>query len=104
MIRVPLATVAHASPLDFRGFLYRHYRYGRGAYRFHRLRRHRGSGRFRLEFLWFYVFVLQACLVSKRFVVRKLTLVFLWQVCNVLGFVAESVSERRDSMPRPRVS
>ena len=46
LIRVPPAAVSHASPLALRGFLHRHYRYGRGAYRFHRLRRHRGSGRF----------------------------------------------------------
>ena len=99
MIRMPTATVSHASPLTWRGFLYRHYRYGRGAYRFHRLRRHRGSGRFRLEFVWFYFFVLQACLASRRGIVRKLVLVFLWQVCNVLGFVAELLRERRASAP-----
>lgn len=91
--RVQPAAVAHASPLDFRGFLYRHYRYGRGAHRFHRLRRRRGSGRFRLQFLWFYVFVLQACFVSKRSVVRKVTLVFLWLACSLIGFVAECFSE-----------
>jgi cellulose synthase/poly-beta-1,6-N-acetylglucosamine synthase-like glycosyltransferase len=94
MVRVPAAAVLHDNPLDFWTFLRRHYRYGRGAYRFHRLRRDRGSGRFRREFLWFYVFVLQACLASRRFVVRKVALVVLWQLCNLLGFFTELVSER----------
>jgi GT2 family glycosyltransferase len=94
MVRVPAAAVLHDNPLDFSTFLRRHHRYGRGAYRFHRLRRDRGSGRFRREFLWFYVFVLQACLASRRFVVRKVALVVLWQLCNLLGFFTELVSER----------
>ncbi len=52
-------------------------------------------GRFRLQFLWFYLFVLQACLASKRQLLRKAALVFLWQACNVAGFVAAFLSERR---------
>jgi glycosyltransferase involved in cell wall biosynthesis len=95
LLRVPPAAATHVSPLDLRGFVLRHFRYGRGAYRFHRLRRHRGSGRFRLQFLWFYLFVLQACLASKRQLLRKAALVFLWQACNVAGFVAAFLSERR---------
>jgi GT2 family glycosyltransferase len=95
LVRVPPAAATHFSPLDLRGFIHRHYRYGRGAYRFHRLRRNRGSGRFRLQFLWFYLFVMQACLASRRRVLRKAALVFLWQACNVAGFVAEFLSERR---------
>jgi hypothetical protein len=94
MIQVPSAVVLHDNPLDLWTFLHRHFRYGRGAYRFHRLRRDRGSGRFRGDFVWFYLFVLQGCLASRRFVVRKIALVFLWQVCNLLGFLTELVSER----------
>lgn len=104
LIRVPPATVAHASPLGFRGFLLRHYRYGRGAYRFHRLRRSRGSGRLRLEFLWFYFFVLQTTLRSGRFLVRKVTLVFLWLLCTGLGFIAELVSQRLGRTVARRIS
>ncbi len=104
MIRVPPALVAHMSPLDLRSFLRRHYRYGRGAYRFHRLRRQRASGRFRLEFLWFYIYVLQACLASKRRVVRKAALVLVWQACNVAGFLAEFLSEWRGVAARQYAS
>ncbi len=100
MIQAPSAVVLHDNPLGLWTFLRRHYRYGRGAYRFHRLRRDRGSGRFRGEFVWFYLFVLQACLASRRFVIRKVALVVLWQVCNLLGFLTELVSER----VRPRES
>ncbi len=99
LVRVPPAAVSHASPLTLRGFLHRHYRYGRGAYRFHRLRRHRGSGRYRAEFVWYYLFVLQACLASRRLVARKVALVVLWQACNLFGFVAELLSRRRDRTP-----
>jgi GT2 family glycosyltransferase len=88
MIQAPSALVLHASPLDLRGFLHRHYRYGRGAYRFHRVRRQRGSGRFHWAYVWFYAFVLHACVFSKRSVAAKVTLVAAWQACNVLGFVA----------------
>jgi len=104
LLRVSAATVWHANPLGFRGFLHRHYRYGRGAYRFHRVRRQRGSGRFRWEFLQFYFFVLQACLASRRSVVRKVVLVVLWQVCNTLGFLAEFLSERGRQMGGGSVS
>ena len=94
MVPVPAATVLHDNRVDFRSFLGRHFRYGRGAYRFHRLRRDRGSGRFRAEFVWFYLFVLRACLASRRAVLRKAALVFLWQVSNALGFLTELVQER----------
>ena len=100
MVQARSAVVLHDNPLGLWTFLRRHYRYGRGAYRFHRLRRDRGSGRFRGEFVWFYLFVLQACLASRRFVIRKVALVLLWQVCNLLGFLTELVSER----VRPRES
>lgn len=92
LVRVPQAIVVHANRLDLRGFLHRHYRFGRGAYRFHRLRRNRGSGRFELRFLWLYVYVLQACIASRRSAFRKAMLIVLWQLCNVAGFVVESLS------------
>jgi glycosyltransferase involved in cell wall biosynthesis len=94
LVQVPSAVVWHVSPLTLRAFLNRHYRYGRGAYRFHHIRKQRGSGSFRVEFLWFYLFVLQECLASRRLVVRKVALVFLWQACSVLGFVAELAHHR----------
>jgi len=37
---------------------------------------------------------LRACLASKRRVFRKAALVFVWQACNVAGFVTELLSER----------
>jgi glycosyltransferase involved in cell wall biosynthesis len=89
------ATVSHASTLSLNGFWRQHFRYGRGAYQFHRLRRARGSGGFRLEFLRFYVKVFAAPLnPPSRGSFRTLALLILWQLANSSGFAFEFIRRR----------
>lgn len=89
------ATASHASTLSLEGFCRQHFRYGRGAYQFHRLRRARGSGGFRLEFLEFYVKVFAAPLnPPTRGSLTTLALLVLWQLANTLGFAFEFIRSR----------
>lgn len=95
LVAAPEAVISHASELTFPGFLGRHFRYGRGAFRFHALRRRRGSGRLGPSVLGFYAAVLASCFQPPaRRVVPRVLLVLSWQVCNVLGFAAELASRR----------
>lgn len=92
LVDVPSACVWNADNLSFREFLVRYFRYGRGAYRFHRLRRSRGSGRLRPDFALFYWHVLQACIGSRGSAVRKVAAWGSWQVANAVGFGWELAS------------
>lgn len=49
MTYAPEVLVSHAHALTFRSFLQQHFRYGRGAFRFHQTRARRGWGRFMPE-------------------------------------------------------
>jgi hypothetical protein len=105
------AVVLHAHPLDPRAFWKQHFDYGRGAWRFHRKRARRKSGRLREE-LGFYR-VLGAW--ARRGLgdpgtggrCRMVALLALWQVANAAGFAYEAATqavERHVAGPRQRVS
>ena len=86
------AEVSHASVLSLAGYWWQHFRYGRGAYRFHKLRHMRGSGGFRFEFLQFYIKVFMAPLIPfTRYSLVTLVLLLIWQLANSCGFVFELV-------------
>lgn len=59
MIYEPAAIVSHAHWLTLGGFLRQHFRYGRGAWRVHRLRAERQAERSRIEPLSFYLDMLR---------------------------------------------
>jgi hypothetical protein len=96
---VPAALVAHSSELTFRLFVVRHFRYGRGAYRFHRLRRERGSGRLHPGVLGFYAAVFARCFGPPlRRIGPRVALAATWQLSNAAGFLTELV--RSATTPR----
>jgi GT2 family glycosyltransferase len=99
LVRVPAALVAHSSELTFRLFVVRHFRYGRGAYRFHRLRRERGSGRLHPGVLGFYAAVFARCFGPPlRRIGPRVALAATWQLSNAAGFLTELV--RSATTPR----
>lgn len=90
LVHVPSARVAHLNRLSFHGFCRQHFLYGKGAFRFHRARRARGSGSWRPSFLMFYARVFRAAFIRTRSSVSaKLALLLVWQTMNVAGFLSE---------------
>jgi GT2 family glycosyltransferase len=95
MIYAPEAVVYHAHDLTLRSFWRQHFEYGRGAFRFHRARTRRGSGRFIRELS----FHLNLPRLLRRFFPRVsvqrtmslLGLLIVWQIANLAGFVWESM-------------
>lgn len=88
---LPTAWVLHQRPMDLVGFWRTHFRYGRGAYRFHELRSRRRSGRWNRDYLGYYVRVFRDCPVRPR--ALALALLVLWQMANLFGFLAEMSKE-----------
>jgi len=92
---VPGASVFHTGDPSLSGFLRRYFQYGRGAYRFHLLRRRRKSGAFRADFLLFYLRVLDACFSPPRpSSLLRAGVWGAWQIANAAGFTWELVQER----------
>jgi glycosyltransferase involved in cell wall biosynthesis len=88
------AVVEHSHDLTFESFLLQHYRYGRGAARFHRARAARGTGHILddISFHWHWVdLLLRPALASNR-PVAILALLACWQAANTAGFAREAVS------------
>ena len=93
---VPEAVVDHAHDLDLGGFVAQHVAYGRGAARYHRARRARGTGRLRDD-LPFHLdpslYLRTARLRPARRAARVAALLPLWQAANAAGYALE---RRRD--------
>jgi GT2 family glycosyltransferase len=97
MIYAPEALVYHTHALTFRTFLRQHFGYGRGAFRFHKARARRGSGRFMVE-VEFYLDLLRLLLdlgsqIPGRRALLLATLLAMWQVANTAGFLWEWVDQ-----------
>lgn len=90
---VPGAVVEHAHDLRFASFCRQHFRYGRGAMHYHRVRAQRRSGRLREDAL----FHLQLPRLLRRAtrdmtasqVTRIAFRLILWQICNTGGYLYE---------------
>jgi GT2 family glycosyltransferase len=95
LIYEPAAAVDHSHIMSFRGFLRQHFRYGRGAWLLRSKRAARGVA-FSPEPLRFYLGLLTAPFrdVSSEMPIRVFALLFLSQVLNVAGFMAEDRRER----------
>ena len=94
--------VYHTQALTLLTFCRQHFNYGRGAFRFHQLRTDRGSTRMRLEPLSFY-----RNLVSYPFrragensPASAAALLVVSQVANVLGFLWQSINQRKGAAKR----
>lgn len=86
------AVVRHAHDLDLAGFVAQHLAYGRGAARYHRARRRRGTGRLRDDApfhadpaLWLRTLRLRPA----RRAARTVALLSLWQAANAAGYALE---------------
>jgi len=98
LVYAPEVLVYHAQLLTWRGYCRLHFRYGRGAFRFHRARARRGCGPFRPE-LPFYWQVLRSLPRVLDHHPRKAAfplalLLAAWQVANTTGYIWENVKER----------
>jgi GT2 family glycosyltransferase len=89
----PEVAVTHAHRLTLPGFCRRHFNYGRGAYRYHRLRRLRGSGRMRSDLRLH--LALPGLLrwrmssLGQRETLTIGALLLMWQLANAAGFFWE---------------
>ena len=91
---LPDAVVYHSHNLGFLTLLRQHFHYGRGAYRFHRLRAQRGWGK--VHFYRQFYFALMAQCRSRRYP-ESLSLAVLLpctQLAAAVGFVRESMTRR----------
>ncbi len=97
---VETAIVYHHHNLNWRDFWRQHYNYGRGAYHFHTLRKHRNNQKLKIEPINFYIKMFyfpfikhpvpRAALISSLF--------FIGQSANALGFFQETIqSKKRDN-------
>lgn len=97
MTYAPEALVYHAHALTFRSFCQQHFNYGRGAFRFHRARARRASGRLTQD-LGFYASLLSSprrpfSQARGRQVLLLAVLLAVWQGVNAAGFVWEWVNQ-----------
>jgi glycosyltransferase involved in cell wall biosynthesis len=92
------ALVLHAHDLTLRSYCEQHFAYGRGAWRYHRLRGERGSGRMRddMSFHAQLPRLLRAALgqLPLARALRVLPLTLVWQVANAAGFFCEAYGAR----------
>ena len=100
----PDAIVEHAHELGLRSFCEQHFRYGRGAMRYHRIRARRGSGRFRQD-AFFYLQLPRLLRRASQGLSWRQTAVIvprllLWQICNIAGYVYECWRALRSDLAR----
>jgi GT2 family glycosyltransferase len=101
IVYAPDAVVVHAPDLSLPAFCRQHFRYGRGAFAFHRERVRRGSGRLLGELAFYPHLARQlpgrvAGLEARR--ARAAGLLAVWQVANAAGFGWEAA---RTAVRRP---
>jgi len=95
----PEAVVFHANPLDLRHFWWQHFGYGRGAWRFHRLRERHGHGRFRPDWTFYRKLAIVPFAQKPPLWSLSITaLMAITQLANCAGFFYES---RRRHTERP---
>ena len=86
----PEAVVLHAHPLSLRRVWWQHFGYGRGAWRFHRLREQHGHARFRPD--WNFYWQLATAPFAQEGRLRSpviAALMMVTQVANCAGFFYE---------------
>ena len=96
LVYAPDAEVAHAHHLTLARFWKQHFRYGRGAWRYHQALRKRGRGRLARD-LGFHAHFLRRAgppLAQRGNTLAIGALLIVWQVANLAGFVYEAVAAR----------
>ena len=95
----PEAVVFHAHALSLRRFWWQHFGYGRGAWRFHRLRERHGHGRFRPDWKFYRQLATAPFAQERRLRTPAIAaLMVVTQVANCAGFFYES---RRSNPDQP---
>jgi GT2 family glycosyltransferase len=89
------AVIEHRHDLRLPSFLKQHYRYGRGAARFHRVREARGSATLLADtlFRWRWRELVVTPALAAAHPIRTLALLCCWQAANTAGFIRESVGQ-----------
>lgn len=95
MTYAPEGKVYHHHALTLSTFCRQHFNYGRGAFRFHRIRTRNLSNRFRIEPLSFYINMLAYPFSSgrKRSPFLFVALLFVTQIANAGGFLWEWIKQ-----------
>ena len=106
LVRCPDARVIHAHRRKLRGFTRQYVNYGRGAWRYHRLRRQRASGKMRDD-LGLHVNMHRHLGPSLRaqapwMRVKVTLLLAVWQLANLAGFVWQGSLETLTRRPEDR--
>lgn len=95
----PGAIVRHEHRSTVRGFFLQYFNYGRGAWRYHRLRRIRRSGRMaedaRLHLSLHRYFRKPLMALPPTMKLKVIALFFVWQGANLLGFITQSLIDSR---------
>ncbi len=96
MTYAPEVLLSHCHLLNFRTFWRQHFNYGRGAYRYHRARAQRGTGRFRPD-LKFYsdLFLYPFSIGQRQQALSIAVLLVISQVANALGFLMEGLKQSK---------
>lgn len=98
LVRRHDAIVRHLHRGSLSGFARQYFNYGRGAFRYHRLRRQRGTGRAsddtKLHWQLFRHFREPLCRVPLRLRVQVVALLGLWEAANLAGFVFQAAKHR----------
>ena len=101
---LPDAVVMHAHSMNLQGFWRQQYNYGRGAFHYHRLRRLRKSGEIWQDTRMHAVLpklmfrALGEMDWSTR--IKVFSLLLVWQIANLCGFIRESLSRKRPASGR----
>lgn len=107
LVYAPDAQVAHAHHLTLTRFWKQHFRYGRGAWRYHQSLRKRGRGRFARDLGLHARFLRRAGspLAQRGNTLAIGALLIVWQVANLAGFVYEAIASRLPSAgPATKIS
>jgi len=98
LVYAPDAVIHHAHRLNLQSFWKQHMGYGRGAWRFYRAYRSRHMGQSSIDpnFYWTLLCKLPGLVMRQT---RKRAFLFslmeVWQIANLAGFLAEAVSSRK---------
>jgi GT2 family glycosyltransferase len=94
-VYAPEVVVYHAHTLNFRSFCRQHFNYGRGAWRYHRVRAQRGTGSMKADMKFHAhlpsLFRKPMLRLKPSMMPRVILLLLVWQVCNAAGFFFEKI-------------
>lgn len=93
---IPEATIFHAHDLNLVSFWQQHFNYGRGAFQFYQVRVERGLDNLKVEPQFYQKLILYpfSSRYSHLFFISYLTILFMAQLANLLGFFWEKYRQK----------